>query len=222
MEKITNLPLLDKESLIQAAYAEKRGRESFTENPFTCYVNIDSPEPDLSHLTASLLDQLRLKPLEAFLWTKAWDKSVIVLNPKVPVGCHLLESTDPKGKLFVPVTTTSPVKIENMVRSLPSGELAVIGVNAEAVTVDAFLICYMHLVNELVWSMSFAESNDEKVTVSAYKRAIEMVVEKGFMVVLMSEEEILSAKSQQPESSLRIYGSMVNKYVPKVMGVVIK
>jgi len=222
MEKITNTPLSEKEKLIQAVYAEKKGRESFGENPFTCYVNIDSPEPDLSQITATLLDELRSRPREAFLWTKAWDKSIVGLNPKETPGCHLLDGTDVRGKLYVPVMTTAPVAVEQMVRLLPEGDLAVLGINAEAVTIDAFLICHLHLVNELIWDITIAESGEGRPSASHYKQAVESVAERGFVTMLMTEEEILETKLRNPQTSLRIYGSMVNKYVPKIMGAVIK
>ncbi len=222
MEKTPNTPFLERENLIRATYAEKKGREAFGENPYTCYVNIESPEPDLSQITATLLDQLQTRPLEAFLWTKAWDKSIVGLNPKESLGCHLMDVADVRSKLYVPVMTTVPVAVEKMVRSLPDGDLAMLGVNVEAVTVDAFLVCYLHLVNELVWDQTIAESGGGRPSASSYKRAVECVAERGFVTVLMTEEEILATKLHNPQTSLRIYGSMVNKYVPKVMGAVIK
>jgi len=222
MEKTPNTTLLEREDLIRVAYAEKKGREAFGENPYTCYVNIDSPEPDLSQITATLVDQLYMRPLEAYLWTKAWDKSIVGLNPKESLGCHLMDGADVRGKLYVPVMTTLPVAVEKMVRSLPEGDMAVLGVNAEAVTVDAFLICYLHLVNELVWDITIAESGGGRPSASYYKRAVECVAERGFVTVLMTEDEILATKLHNPQTSLRIYGSMINKYVPKIMGAVIK
>jgi len=222
MEKTPNTPLFEKEKLIQAVYAEKKGRETYGENPFTCYVNIDSPEPDLSQITATLLDELSSRPREAFLWTKAWDKSVVGLNPKETLGCHLMEGVDTRGKLYVPVMTTAAAAVEQMVSLLPEGDLAVLGINTEVFTVDAFLICYLHLINELIWDITIADSGGGRPSVSHYKQAVESVAERGFVTVFMTEDEILETKLRNPQTSLRIYGSMVNKYVPKIMGAVIK
>ncbi|MFC1649501.1 hypothetical protein ACFL2C_02170 [Patescibacteria group bacterium] len=44
----------NRETFIAENIAEKKGRLS-SHNPFTCFVNIDSPEPDLGFLTASVL-----------------------------------------------------------------------------------------------------------------------------------------------------------------------
>jgi len=120
------------------------------------------------------------------------------------------------------VMTTAPVAVEHMVSSLPEGDLAVLGINTEAVTVDAFLICYLHLVNELIWDITIAESGGGRPLASHYKQAVESVAERGFVTVQMTEEEILTTKLHNQQTSLRIYGSMVNKYVPKIMGAVIK
>ena len=223
MEKITNQnQMFDRSTLIKEAFEAKNSREMYGENPYTCYINIDSPMPDLALITASLLEHLQENPLEAYLWTKSWDKSIVALNPKESVGCHLLQRTDSRGKLFVPVMTTTPVETERLIKVLPEGELATIAVNEDARTIDAFLICYLHLVNELIWDLTMIEAKEGKLSAKTYKFAVEQVIEKGFVTAVMAEEEILMAKIENPNTSLRIYGSGVNKYVPQIMGAVIK
>lgn len=221
MEKLSNTPLLEKETIIQAAYAEKKGRESFGKNPFTCYIKINSPRPNLANLTASLIEELMIKKSEAFIWAKEWDKSIVSISPAQEIGCELLGVEDPRGKLFVPVSTTQTIELGDLVANLPGGEMGIIGINNQPMTIDAFLIVYFHMVNELIWDVAMTDPGSAQVNAKSYGRALDLVASKGFSVGLLSEEEMVKAKKGDPQTSMRIYGSKVNKFVPQVMGIII-
>ncbi len=221
MEKIINTSTVEKEALISAAFAEKKGRESFGDNPFTCYISINSPRPNLAYITASLLEELSNKTREAFLWTKKWDKSIVSVAPGHESGCLLLPSGDVKGKTFVPVTTIKTAEVESLIAQLPELAGDEVIINSKPMTIDAFLIVYLHLINELIWDKALAFSGGVNVNGETYEVALKEVCLKGFSVQLMSEEKILDVRKRDPLASMRIYGSKVNKFVPEVMGLVI-
>lgn len=222
MEKIINPQILDKEALILASYAEKKGRESFGHNPFTCYAVVDSPAIDLPNLTVSLLEELTSNCAKALTWSRNWDKTIVSINPSQKPGCYLLESDNPRGKNFVAVSTARTVDALDFIEDMPDGSLATIAINSQRMTVDAFLICYFHTVNELIWDISRENSGGDRVSVDNYFDALELVSKKGFVVNLLPEAELLLLKKRDAKTSLRIYGSGVNKNVPQILGAVIK
>lgn len=207
--------------MIQQSFAEKKGRESFGQNPFTCYINIDSPMPNLPLLTASFLDQLVENSEQAFRWASKWDKSVISISPTNELGCVFLLGDDLKGKNFVPVSTTLKREPSDLLKNMPEGQLAFIGMNNKPTTVDGFLISYFHLVNELIWDRACVASGEKTVNLVTYRKALEEVTNGGFTVGVISETEIVQAKKADPRISVRIYGSNVNSSVPQIMGAVI-
>lgn len=222
MEKIINPQILDKEALILASYAEKKGRESFGHNPFTCYAVVDSPGIDLPNLTASLLEELTSNCAKALTWTRNWDKTIVSINPSQKPGCYLLETDSLRGKNFVAVSTARTVDGLDFVKDMPGGSLAEIAINDQKMTIDAFLICYFHMVNELIWDIARENSDGNRVDVDNYSDALELVSKKGFVVNLLSEAELLLLKRRDANTSLRIYGSGVNKNVPQILGAVIR
>ncbi|OGM56423.1 hypothetical protein A3F62_01890 [Candidatus Woesebacteria bacterium RIFCSPHIGHO2_12_FULL_44_11] len=223
MKQETEMSLLnEREAFIKAAYAEKKGRDIFSQNHYTCYVNINLPVPNLPFLTASLFDELAANSAAACTWTRRWDKSIISIAPNNEPGCVFLPDHDPICKSFVPVQTTRPIDTAGILKEMPEGELAFIGINDQPMTTDAFLIVYFHMINELIWILALEEQADDKVGVESYTKALEKVMEKGFAVGLLSEQEIIRAKKQNPNMSVRIYGSNINKFVPQIMGAVIR
>ncbi len=223
MEIETKIPILsEREAFIKAAYAEKKGRDTDSQSIFTCYVNIDCPTPNLPVLTASMLDELSKNHFEAYSWASKWDKSIISIAPDSKLGCIFLRDDDSKGKIFVPVSTTKIVDTVEMLKTMPEGELAFIGINDQPTTIDAFLISYFHMVNELIWDIALKQQGSGKIEIRSYIKALEEVMARGFSIGSISEEEIVKAKKQKPDTSTRIYGSKVNPYVPQIMGVIIK
>ncbi len=223
MEKQPNLSLLsEKEELILAVFSEKKGREVHALNPYTCYVNIGSPTPDLAVLTASMLEELERKPFEAKVWASRWDKSIISVSAGGKPGCSLLRDDDLRGKSFVAVSTTKLVNSAELLCQMPTGELGFIGINDRPTTVDGFLISYFHMVNELIWDLALEQSSGEYVDLNGYGKALQLVIEKGFSVGLVSEEEIIELKKLDPKTTIRIYGSKKSKFVPEILGAIIK
>jgi hypothetical protein len=212
----------ERKAFIEAAYAEKKGREVNVENPYVCYINLDSSSPYLPSLTASLLETLEGSVFEACSWTGKWDKSIISIAPDGKAGCAFMRSDDLHGKVFVPVSTTKVINPEEFLKTMPKGDLAFIGINNQPMTIDSFLITYFHMVNELIWDTAIKVQGQGRVNPSSYGEALRMVIANGFEVGLVSETEIIQTKKQDPDTSVRIYGSNVNRFVPEILGAIIK
>lgn len=219
-EQTNNQFEFNRETFIRSAYAEKKGRDVLSENPYTCYIKINSPKPNLPCLTSELLDELDSNRYQAFTWALMWDKSIVSIAPNGQIGCELLLGDDPKGKNYLPVATTKPIDSSVLLQDMPEGELGVIAINDAPMTIDAFLIVYFHMVNELVWDL--ARSENEKPNLTHYSTALDAVLTRGFSVTTITEQEIMRAKALNPDTSVRIYGSKVNGSVPQIMGAILK
>lgn len=211
-----------KELLIRETFADKKGRSDSGVSPYTCYIKIDSPEPDLQILTASLLESLMDDASSAYVWALNWDKSIICVSSGPNSFCSLVPTGDQKGKHFIPVSTTRSIDGSRLLKGFPEGKLGLLAINRQSQTTDAFLISYFHMVNELIWDLTLAKSVSGKPSRSSYEQALELVANEGFTTCVMSEEEIISAKQNNLSTSLRIYGSQVNKFVPQILGAVIR
>lgn len=55
-----------------------------------------------------------------------------------------------------------------------------------------------------------------------YFDALDLVSNKGFEIILLPEADLLLLKKRDSNTSLRIYGSRVNKNVPEILGAVIR
>lgn len=223
MERQINIPTSnDRDAFIKAMYAEKKGRDISSKSIFTCYINIDTPTPNLPRLTASMLEELSKNRYEAFAWALRWDKSIISIAPDNKLGCVFLRDDDLKGKVFVPVSTTRIMDTSPLVKMMPEGNLGMICINNQPTTVDAFLIVYFHMVNELIWDNAIAFQGGGRLEVNSYAKSINEVIEKGFSIQLVSEEDLIQTKRKNTKASIRIYGSNSNLYVPQIMGAVIR
>lgn len=219
INKTTHLE--DNERLIELAYAEKKGREAFGSNPYTCYVAINSPKPDLSLLSESLLSELAENYDKAFVWARSWDKTIVSISPTQPLGCFLMSTDDIKGKMFVPVMTNLVADQSRLLQGLSRAGVGQLVLNNQETTVDAFMICYFHMLNELVWDLTLDYSNGKDPTEESYLLALIAVKSGGFEVSIASTEDLLKISKNSSRASLRIYGSKINKYVPQVMGAVV-
>lgn len=223
MEILSKIPSLgSREAFIKAVYADTKGREVDSPNSFTCYVAIDSPTPNLGILTASMLDVIYGNIQNAYVWAAGWDKSIISIAPNNQLACVLLSDDDPAAKNFAPVSTTKTVDKFGLIKNLPDGDLAVIKINDKPMTIDAFLIVYFHMVNELIWSLTRVFQSLGQIQTKGYSAAVNQVMDRGYGVILACEEEIIQEKIQNSNISMRIYGSKVNPYVPQIMGTVNK
>ena len=211
-----------KELVIRESFADKKGRSDSNVSPYTCYIKINSPEPDLQSLTASMLESLMEDTSIAYVWALNWDKSIVSVSTGAGSFCNLLPTGDKRGKSFVPVSTIRPIDSSGMLLNFPEGDLGVLAINDQPQTVDAFLISYFHLLNELIWDITISKSASGKPTRTCYEQALELVAAEGFMTCVMPEEEIILTKQKNPSTSLRIYGSQVNRFVPKILGAVIR
>lgn len=209
------------EAFIQAMYAEKKGRDVHAANPFTCYINTPAPQPDLPLLTASFLEVLSSAGRDAYYWGLTWDKSIITVSPGFKSGCVFLPTGDQRGKAYAPVSTTKPIDTAAAVAAMPAGDLGTVCINQEAQTTDAFLIVYFHMASELIWDLGLKNSLDDKPTPPAYIAALDEVLARGFNLGLLTSAEIIQAKSQKPDTSVRVYGSRVNRFVPQIMGAIL-
>lgn len=203
---------IEKDSLIQVIWADKKGRLSRQGN-IALYVALDSPRPSFLDLTRLMLDELssEAKRYGALEWARTWGKVVVCVQPKGGLGCFLADVEDTKSKNFVPVVTNARILTEELVCDFPDGNLAEVILNNQPTTVEAATICFIHMVDEMIWDI-YRKNN------LTYQEAVMEVVNKGFGLRVASEESILEAVRIDSRVSVRLYGSGVNKDVPKVMG----
>lgn len=211
-----------KELVIRESFAEKKGRSEGSVNPFTCYININSPEPDLQRLTASMLEILMEDISNAYVWALNWDKSIVSVSSGLGDFCSLIPTGDKRGKNFVPVSTVRNIDGSKLLRDFPEGNLGLLAVNEKSKTTDAFLISYFHMINELIWDLALSKSTTTRPSKINYADALNQVVSDGFLPCVLPESEIIAMKQNQPKTSVRVYGSKVNKFVPQILGAVIR
>lgn len=203
---------IEKDNLIQTIWADKKGRLSRSGN-MALYVALDSPRPSLIDLTRLMLDELanEAKRYEALEWARTWGKVVVCVQSGGALGCFLADTEDRSSKSFVPIVTIAKILPEQLIGDFSSGNLAEVILNNQPTTVEATTICFVHMVDEMIWDIY------RKNTLT-YQEAVMEVMNKGFGLSIASEEEILEAVKRDFRVSVRLYGSGVNCDVPKVMG----
>lgn len=216
------LNLSAKELVIRESFADKKGRVESSDNPFTCYINISSPMPDIKSLTASMLEVLMDDVSSAYVWALNWDKSIVSVSTGSGSFCNLLPTGDKRGKSFVPVSTTRTMDGSGLLMDFPEGRLGLLAINDQPQTIDAFLISYFHILNELIWDLALTKSIVPKPSKINYSDALNQVASEGFSACILPEGEIIAIKQNRPETSIRVYGSQVNKFVPQILGAVIR
>ncbi len=220
MERKDEINNSDKEVFVKSVYADKKGRDVVSPNPFTMYINIGSSYPDLPFLTASLLQELAKNPNDSKIWASRWDKSIISVAANSASYCDFLPNYDSRGKSYVPIKTTGLIDSSVLLSTMPKSDGPFIGINDVQTTTDAFLISYFHMVNELLWDKAI-EMGNGSVDAESYSASLKEVMAEGFSVGLLSEDEMIKAKKLNPGTSMRIYGSKVNPFVPEIMGVIL-
>lgn len=215
------LQINERETLLKVLWDGKKGRPDRLNN-YALYVGLNSPTPDLQALTRSMLEQLsdRSNVYDSYHWAEGWGRVVISVHPDQRLRCLLGDMRDNDNKNFVPVVTTQITDLDEMFKEFPRGSLGKILINRQPMTVEAGLISYIHMVDELIWD-TFREkqvTTGSRDVLSLYQDAVAMVASQGFSVETATEEEILNARRGNPKVSVRLYGSGVNKSVPKVMG----
>ncbi|MEK7497467.1 MAG: hypothetical protein AAB656_00940 [Patescibacteria group bacterium] len=207
----------EKEFLLTEAWENKKDKVDI-DGSLALYVSVASPNPNLfltSSITIQMLEALSASPQQAEEWSRTWGRVVVCIKPGFEQMCLLGEISDPKNKLFIPLKTKQKFAPTEIIGGFPNGDLAQIVINSQPTTIEAFLISYVHIVDELIWE-HFRSSGS-----SDYPGALQSVISSGFSLVSACEDEILFQKKGNPLMSLRLYGSMVNKDVPRVMGGII-
>lgn len=212
----------EKTSLIQSTWVDHKGRLS-GKGRYAIYVALDSPRPDFYKITNLMFGELSKEEnlLEAEHWARFWGKVVVCVAPGGNLDCILADVDDDKNKSFLPVSTAVKLPATEFFGGFPQGELATVLINNKLSTVEAVVISYVHLIDELIWDI-YQSNNQLSKTAINYRKAVNLVKDKGFSMIPAKEEDILLAKKMDPLVSIRIYGSGVNKDVPKVMGGIIR
>lgn len=228
MESLQNkLSEEEKEALIQSIFFDKKGR-SDGPAPYGLYVTLATPRPDLSQLTELMLGSL-LKPQEPFMaeeWARTWGRVIVCVGPGGNFDVFLDRVAKEENKRFVPVNTTQKLsknELTQLVDGMFEGRAGTILLNNEPTTIEAFLITYVHMIDEFIWDIyrNNLRISGKQNSVALYKEAVDFVRKYGFSVRMTSEDEILVTKVANSDAQVRLYGSQVNKDVPRVMGAVI-
>lgn len=224
MEKEQKI-ITEEEKLQMIGEIWKDQKERSSSGPYALYMAIDSPRPNLGSLTDSILETLSNDISRAENWSRTWGRLVICVRPGGTFESTLGDIDDEDNKIYVPIVTTQGLSIQErqqLIDTLPQGRLRLIMLNDQPTTIEAFLISYLHMVDEMIWEIYRQNRRgSEKKHITIFKEVLDLVAEERFSVALGSEEEILMAKKTNPQVSVRLYGSMVNKNVPKVLGIVL-
>ncbi|MDO8452396.1 MAG: hypothetical protein Q7S79_01445, partial [bacterium] len=185
------------------------------------YIALDCAKPDLADLTKGLLEALSSSG-HSLDWALHYGRVLVGINNQLNTGCVLLGDHDEKTSNYTTLRTTALIEPSELIQTLPRGTLAEIVINEQSTTVEGLVITYAHLIDELVLDtynkLLRAPKTDSAVV---YQDAISLVMRHGFSVRTANTAEILGAKKADPKTSIRIYGSGVNKDVPQIMGAVV-
>lgn len=213
MEKLQNtLSEEEKQALLTSIWNDKRGRIN-SNAQLALYVTLDCPMPDFARIKEAMLAELLKSPSTGFNWAEDWGRVVVCVGPGGSLGTTLSSTKEERIKRFVPVHTNRKLvkeQMQDLLSSLSRGELGTILINSESTTIEAFLISYVHMLDEAIWELYRSGIS--------YRKAVEMAQEKGFQVKLATEEEILLAKVGDDRIPVRLYGSNVNRDVQCIMG----
>ncbi len=213
----------EKLHMIGQIWKDQKGRLS--SGPYALYVALNSPRPNLADLTESIFETLADDCIRSENWSKTWGKLVICVRPGGKAECVLGEVNDEDNKIYVPVATTQKLPeqdLQQMIDTVPQGRLRLLLLNNQPTTIEGFLISYLHMVDEMIWEIYRQKrlTVERKNYIPIYQQVLDLVAKERFSIKLASEEEILGLKKADPQISVRLYGSMVNKDVPKVLGAV--
>lgn len=222
MERI--LSEQEKQTLIGQIWSDHRGRRD-TNRSYALYVSLDSPSPDLDEITKKMLGVLLKSPSFSLDWAEDWGRVVVCVGPGSELGCRLAHTKDDASKKFIPVQTTRKLEkseVEDLLNPLPRGRSGLVLLNDQQTTIEGFLISYIHMIDELIWDIyrSVLNVGDKQNWPTLYADSVRLVQQNGFFAQLASEDEILLTRVANDRAKVRLYGSGVNKDVPKVMGVV--
>ncbi len=221
METLTKIFDNDRDQIIEATWNNTKDRLIDDAGSQALYVSLDSPRPNFTALTHLMLEAMQSEQAES--WARRFGRLVISIRAQSGLSCQLADVNDKKSKLYIPVNTQARLDPAELIPDFPEGSLGTILLNDKPTTVEAILISYLHMVEELVWDryrVNLAEKN-QSANSQLYQETVGEVIAGGFSVQTMSEEQILKTKRLRPSTSIRLYGSGVNKDVSKIMGAIV-
>lgn len=213
----------EKQALIQRFWEEKKGRLVGSYSPYALFVPLDNPMPNLAMVTLGMLEALDKNSRVSEYWARTWGKEVVCVGPKSRQNIFIGEVEDDRNRAFVPVTTNLKIIPESLADSLPMGDVGKIILNSAPTTPEAIVISFVHMLDELMWDLYQGKLKIAGLSSSPelYQQSLLEVRNKGFSLYFASEEKILAEAKDNPNISIRLYGSGINKDVQRVMGGVI-
>lgn len=214
---------IEKQALIQRSWEEKKGRLVGSYSPYALFVPLDNPLPNLARVTLGMLEALAQDSRVSEYWAKTWGKVVVCVGPKSRQNIFMGEVDDDRNRAFVPVTTNLKIIPESLVDNLPDGVAGKIILNNTPTTPEAIVISFVHMMDELIWDLYQGKLKMARLSASPklYQQSLAEVRSKGFSLYFAGEEAILTETKDNPNVSIRLYGSGVNKDVQQVIGAVI-
>lgn len=220
---LTIISDIEKQALIQRSWEEKKGRLVGSHSPYALFVPLDNPLPNLAMVTLDMLEALDKNPRVSEYWAKTWGKVVVCVGPKSRHNIFIGEVEDDRNRAFVPVTTNLKIIPESLADNLPEGAAGKIILNNTPTTPEAIVISFVHMLDELIWDLYQGKLKMAGLSASPklYQESLAEVRSKGFSLYFAGAEEILAEAKDNPNVSIRLYGSGVNKDVQRVIGAVI-
>lgn len=219
IELANNLETLteeEKSELVGEIGLERKGRRDLNAG-LGMFVAIDIETFGLEQITKGVLQQLKEKPSVGRIWAQDYGRVIAAVHP-TKVGTIELGEVGKETKSYVIVESTQLINPRDV--SQVGGGKNLILLNDKPVTIEGLIVEVVHLVDEVVWEKS--RRLDREGVSGAFALAVEEVIEEGIEILACGEDEILSLKKILGDSmGVRLYGSMVIKSVPKVMGAVI-
>lgn len=227
-QKQNNIENLSDEALLKLIWDDKNGRAQRLPR-FGLFVALDNPKPNLAVTTKRLLQALLENPDYSQEWAETWGKVVVCVGPAGKLQCILREESDDKNRSLIKLESNSLLSPADLITDFPQGKGATIVLNSQPTTVEAFIISYVHMVDELIWTLCQKKLRQNPVVdhypatnrYLRYSQALQEVIESGFNIKVADTKQILDLKRNNLNISVRLYGSKVNKQVPSVMGAVI-
>ncbi len=216
---LEKIPTTHKETLLAQIWEDKKERRDQPRR-LALYLRIDSPLPNIERLTESVFQALLVNPEASEKWARGWGETVVCISQNLQNGASIEDKSDVRVKKFQLVQTNSKINPRLVFTPLPIGTLGDLVLNHAPTTIEAMLICYVHMLDEVIWDEYRQALAVTKIShsVSLYEEAVRRVHSQGVNLKFASTEAILDKRAKNAKVTVRLYGSMVNKDVPKVMG----
>lgn len=210
--------VLNKDALLDQLWNEKRGKLQ-GDNPYTLYLTIDSPQIDMARITASFIRALEADISKSLRWSQKFGKVFIGLNQSGGVECSLKLSSE-SARDMVAIHSSKAYPIAQYVDVMSQGTSGEIILNDVDQPPEAFLISYIHMLDEYIWELTRHYENVGVHPEEAYSQALKVYKAMGARISVAQEHDILNL-AHNGGCAVRLYGSKVHAAVPYVMGGVI-